>query len=280
MAIFLDHFTDADNTLLSAHTPDVGPVWSQVATGTPGGTSTTSLLIGVGSKTFTTNVSLSFPTNSRCRAYSTANNANWMEGPVTSDSATTLVINVDTTSGSGTLADWNFVQADFEIIGNQLTKKWATIVHAFVDAGTPEVSVSANFTSLQNLCSLIIRRQDSANYWELFYNYAVGWQLDKVVGSVDNNQGPLLLGSTGTVSLSASGNVITARGPDGSTVQVIDATFNTATKVGLILDGFGGVASSVDDFTVNAARDRTSLVTPYFGGDFQPYRISRSMILT
>lgn len=74
---------------------------------TYGGTSTTSLTIGTGSKVFTTQVGLAYTDGARVRASSAANTSNWMEGLATY-SGTTLTISVDKTNGSGTLADWNF----------------------------------------------------------------------------------------------------------------------------------------------------------------------------
>lgn len=70
-------------------------------------TSTTSLAIGSGSKTFTTQSGLAYSAGARVRATSAANTANYMEGLATSYSGTSLVVNVDTTGGSGTAADWN-----------------------------------------------------------------------------------------------------------------------------------------------------------------------------
>ncbi|MCS3895581.1 hypothetical protein M2171_004714 [Bradyrhizobium japonicum USDA 38] len=74
---------------------------------TYGGTSTTSLAIGAGSKVFTTQAGLAYQNGARVRASSAANTANWMEGLVTY-SGTTLTMTSDKTGGSGTLADWNF----------------------------------------------------------------------------------------------------------------------------------------------------------------------------
>lgn len=71
-----------------------------------GGTSTTSLAIGTGSKVFTTQAGLAYTNGARVRASSAANTANWMEGRVTY-SGTTLTMTADKTGGSGTLADWN-----------------------------------------------------------------------------------------------------------------------------------------------------------------------------
>lgn len=72
-----------------------------------GGTSTTSLAIGTGSKVFTTQAGFAYTNGARVRASSAANTSNWMEGLATY-SGTTLTLNVDKTNGSGTLADWNF----------------------------------------------------------------------------------------------------------------------------------------------------------------------------
>jgi hypothetical protein len=73
-----------------------------------GGTSTTSLSVGTGSKSFTTQAGLAYVPGSRARAASNAAPAtNWMEGVVSSYSGTTLVLAVDLIGGSGTHADWN-----------------------------------------------------------------------------------------------------------------------------------------------------------------------------
>ena len=71
-------------------------------------TSSTSLTIGTGSKTFTVASSLDFVTGQTVVAYSTANYSNYMLGTVTSYTTTSLVINVTTVGGSGTgLTSWD-----------------------------------------------------------------------------------------------------------------------------------------------------------------------------
>lgn len=67
--------------------------------------SATSLAIATGSKAFTVASGLVFPGYRRVRAYSLANNANWMAGLVTY-AGTTLTMTVDTVGGSGTFTDW------------------------------------------------------------------------------------------------------------------------------------------------------------------------------
>lgn len=72
-----------------------------------GGTSTTSLTIGTGSKAFTTQAGYAYTNGARVRATATAGATGWLEG-VATYSGTSLTINVDKTSGSGTGTAWNF----------------------------------------------------------------------------------------------------------------------------------------------------------------------------
>ncbi|MGY3277703.1 carbohydrate-binding protein [Bradyrhizobium sp. S3.7.6] len=72
-----------------------------------GGTSTTSLAIGTGSKVFTTQAGLAYTNGARVRATATAGVTGWLEG-VATYSGTTLTITSDKTSGSGTGTAWNF----------------------------------------------------------------------------------------------------------------------------------------------------------------------------
>ena len=69
-------------------------------------TSITSFLIGVGSKTFTTQASKDFAAGNILIIYSAANNSNFMTGTVTSYTTTSLVMNITSVGGTGTFADW------------------------------------------------------------------------------------------------------------------------------------------------------------------------------
>ena len=81
------------------------------------GYSRTSLAIGTGSKTFTTQSGLTFSAGQTVRAHYTAyGTANYMQGTVTSYSGTTLVLNVTSVTGSGTYADWVLAIAPTTII--------------------------------------------------------------------------------------------------------------------------------------------------------------------
>jgi hypothetical protein len=70
------------------------------------GTSTTSLAIGTGSKTFVTQSGKTWSVGQRLRAVSD-DATKLMEGEVTAYSGTSLTLDVDYTEGAGTHADWN-----------------------------------------------------------------------------------------------------------------------------------------------------------------------------
>jgi hypothetical protein len=73
-----------------------------------GGTSTTSLAIGTGTKSFTTQSGYAYQPGNYIRASSAADGTNFMEGTITSYVNTALVLNVTKTGGSGTKTDWTF----------------------------------------------------------------------------------------------------------------------------------------------------------------------------
>lgn len=77
-----------------------------VATST---TSSSSVLIGTGAKTFTVPAGLGFVVGMTLRIANSS--TNYMTGDVTSYSSTTLVMNITAVAGSGTLASWNISMA-------------------------------------------------------------------------------------------------------------------------------------------------------------------------
>lgn len=93
-----------DGTLESAKTYATNA--ASIAAGVSS-TSTTSLLIAVASKTFTTQAGKQYVAGMFVNAASAADPTNYMHGQVTSYSGTTLIVNVLDVGGAGTLADWN-----------------------------------------------------------------------------------------------------------------------------------------------------------------------------
>lgn len=70
-------------------------------------TSTSSVVIGTGSKTFTIESGKQFAAGQYVLVVDSALSSNYMHGQVTSYSGTTLVIDVQDVGGSGTIASWN-----------------------------------------------------------------------------------------------------------------------------------------------------------------------------
>ena len=102
------------------NTGAVGATGPAGAQGTPGvqgvpglsgpgyaATSNSLFTIGNGVRAFVTQSGLAYSTGARVRASSNSNGANYMEGLITAYSGTGMIVNVDTTGGSGSHADWN-----------------------------------------------------------------------------------------------------------------------------------------------------------------------------
>lgn len=82
---------------------------AQIGIGYNGLTSATSILIGTGSKTFTTNLTNSqtaFVVGTRVRVAYSVTPADFMEGVVTAFTGTTFTVNVDSIGGAGTFSSW------------------------------------------------------------------------------------------------------------------------------------------------------------------------------
>lgn len=95
------------------------------------GTSTTSLLIEVTSKAFTTQASEQWQAGQWITATSAANMANWMYGQVTSYIGQTLVVDIQRIGGSGTKADWNLALSGVAGTAGTAGTNW----HGTYDAG-------------------------------------------------------------------------------------------------------------------------------------------------
>ncbi|WP_370175702.1 LamG-like jellyroll fold domain-containing protein [Bradyrhizobium elkanii] len=84
--------------------------WLLIGQSATEGTSPTSLAVsGTGTKTFSTQVGLSYQNGVRLRASSNAAPTNWMEGVCTYDPINGVIsMTADNSGGAGTFADWNF----------------------------------------------------------------------------------------------------------------------------------------------------------------------------
>lgn len=150
-------------------------------------TSTTSLAIGTGSRSFTTQAGLAYSAGQRVRAASAADVANYMEGVVASYSGTTLAVTVDRIGGSGTLADWNI-----NLIGQPGATGPGYIATSATSRGIGTGTMS--FTTQENLAYTVGARvraayvSDPGNYYMegIVSSYAgasLAVDFDRAVGS-------------------------------------------------------------------------------------------------
>ncbi|MGY3610454.1 MULTISPECIES: hypothetical protein [unclassified Bradyrhizobium] len=102
-----------------------------------GGSSSTSLAIGAGSKTFNgVGTGLAYQVGNYVRASSAANGANFMEGFVTAYGGGNLTLNVTRVGGSGTFADWNLSLSGAPGSGDLLsTNNLSDVANAATAAG-------------------------------------------------------------------------------------------------------------------------------------------------
>lgn len=100
-------YVDSSNFTINVATSTVGvgSVYMNAPTGY-NTTSTTSITIGTGSKTFTVASGLPWAQYDRARIYDSTDPEKFMEGEVTSYGGTSLVVDVDTIGGTGTIASW------------------------------------------------------------------------------------------------------------------------------------------------------------------------------
>jgi hypothetical protein len=138
----------------------------------PTATSTTSLAIGTGAKTFTTQTGLAYVSGMRVRATDAANTANYMEGTVTSYTSGTgaLVMGIDRIGGTGTIANWSLTG----IVCAQLT---ATDFCGLTMS--PAISIRENGSFLYNAASAV--KTANGNVLSVFLNGTTGLNVNILV---------------------------------------------------------------------------------------------------
>jgi hypothetical protein len=130
----IKYWYDREEDIFALYPPPLITAVANIAT------STTSLLIAVGSKTFTTQAGKQFAVGQFITAASAANLANYMQGDVVSYSGTTLVLNVTNIGGSGTYADWTLSGT----LGDNYGRVFYTKSHIDMTADAEEPQLPAN----------------------------------------------------------------------------------------------------------------------------------------
>lgn len=141
------------------------------------GTSTSSLSIGTGSKSFTTQAGLSYVAGLRARATYTYDESQFMEGAVTSYSGTTLVINVDTVGGSGTVASWDLNLAN--TVHNRTIAKPVTTI----------ATVGGTVSSVDYTTGIVTMSSGSPTSWTGSFDVPCRFDTDRMEGSIVEKSG-------------------------------------------------------------------------------------------
>ena len=233
--------TIIDSMLTSSNVPDVDNI----------GTSTTSLLIAVASKTFTTQAGLPFVAGEWVKAASTANAANYMYGKITSYTSTTLVVNVSVNGGSGTLADWKisygydaaatYLDGDqVQISTPQIHKVYESLVSANV-GNYPPTDVLATTPKWLEL--------DATNRWKVFDN-KVGSQTSQATTITYKITPGLQINSIALLNLDAAEVVIVMTDPtDGVVYNQTISLLKTDITGGGSIDWYSYFFSSFSKIT-------------------------------
>jgi hypothetical protein len=114
-------------------------------------TSSSSVAIGTGNKTFTTAGFYEWAVGMWVTVTSGANPANYMFGQVTSYNTSTeaLVVDVDSVGGSGTFSDWTIALSAYSSVGNYLVAADIGVTVQGYDADTVFRDVQNNFSKQQ-----------------------------------------------------------------------------------------------------------------------------------
>jgi hypothetical protein len=249
--------TKADAFLgaLNLFATEVDAVGVALTLGATNATSTTSLAIGLGSKSLTVQTGKSYVVGMTVKIASTAVGSTWMLGDITSYTTGTgaLVVTVTSISGSGTLAAWTISQSA---------------------PGGAQVGANADITSLSGLTTPLSVLQGGTGVTTKTGTGSVVLGTTPTLASatlttptINSAQVPTVSGtaplymcrawvnfnSTGTVAIRASGNVSSI-----TDIGVGDYTVNFTTAMPDANYSVSGTAKGLDNNSV----DRT-LVSPY-----------------
>jgi Repeat of unknown function (DUF5907) len=184
-------------------------------------TSTTSLAIATGAKSFTCSAGKQFAVGQFMTAASASGPTNYMHGQVTSYSGTTLVLNVLDVGGSGTKNDWNLSISSPQ--GPNGSVGALTNTHIFVGSGSniaTDVAMSGDAT-MANTGALTIT--NSAVTLAKIANAAAN---SKLLGSGAAGAGAAYAELTLGTNLSMSGTTLNAAG--GGVVSVKQQVFTSS----------------------------------------------------
>ncbi len=209
-------------------------------------TSSSSVLIGTGSKTFTVTAGKSFQIGMFLIIANTTTPANYMYGQVTSYSGTTLIVNITAIGGSGTLAAWTISQSAVGTLTGNIVASLG----------------SNNFTGAQNFArATVASAATTADIWGAAGNQINWTGTTTCTGFPAAGQAGaerrLIMASTGAAFTSGA-NMLIQGVPSGTTVTlaandevIVEAVTTTQFKLNIIrysseaVDSIASITASV-----------------------------------
>ena len=174
--------TKADAFLgaLNLFATEVDAVGVALTLGATNATSTTSLLIGLGSKSLTVQTGKSYVVGMTVKIASTATGVNWMLGDITSYTTGTgaLVVTVVGISGSGTFAAWSISQS-----ATGGAKLGANADITSLSGLTTPLSVAQGGTGLSTALPAYVLQGTGVS--QLTNTVKIGWDGAKIRGTID-----------------------------------------------------------------------------------------------
>ena len=245
----------------------------QIGLGYAGVTSTTSMTIGTGSKTFTTNVSstdTAFIVGNRVRLIYDA--TNYMEGTITAFSGTSMTVNVDTTAGSGTYTTWsvgltgvvNTGVTSFSGGSTGLTPATATS-GAVTLAGTLGVGYGGTGQTSYTNGQLLIGNSTGNTLTKATLTAGTNVSITNGAGAITINATDQYVGTVTSVNLTAGTGISVSGGPittSGSINVVITAPDQIVSLTGA---GTTVVTGTYPSFTITSNDQYVGTVTSVSG---------------
>lgn len=220
---------------------------SAVASPGANATSTSSVAIGLGAKTFTTQASKSFVAGMNIMvADNAAPTTNYMFGMVTSYSGTTLIIDVKQIAGSGTLASWTISLSGPLNIGVFNEVKGANIA----SAGTIDLDIaSGNLVHVTGTTTITAITLSSGRERTVVFDGVL----------ILTHHATTLILPGGENITTAAGDSMIVRGDGSGNVRVISYTKASGLPV---IDRLGGGASTAVDLVLTSSSAGAHTITP------------------
>lgn len=227
------------------------------------GTSTTSVLVGTGSKTFTTQASKPFEAGRWLLIHRTSAPTTYMHGQSTSYTSTTLQVNITNFAGSGTHSDWTITVSGTQGVDGDVSGPVTTVDGeiALWDGTTGEVLKSATNTGILKATSGVLATATEGTDYLAVGATSVEFIEDTVGALIDSTTSIVAAYADATPSITLeraalTGDITSAQNSNATTLATVNAnvgTFGSATATPQITVNAKGLTTAAADVTITPA---------------------------